>query len=158
MKNPTNLFLKQVFWIWIHWFRIRIYWFQIRIHWFQTRILHFMLNRNPDRVLMTKNWKKFTAEKKFLFFWSKIAIYLSLCLHKRLATVQEKPSLQPSKRTSSTFSFFVGHFCPHGFGSGSGFRIWSRTVYADLIETGSGSETLSKTLHPLQLILQLKCS
>jgi hypothetical protein len=37
-------------------------------------------SKSRSRVLMTKNWKKFTAEKKS--FWSKIAIYLTLGLHK----------------------------------------------------------------------------
>ncbi len=33
------------------------------------RIQHFRLNTHPDPVvLMTKNWKKFTAEKKLIFF------------------------------------------------------------------------------------------
>jgi hypothetical protein len=50
------------------------------------------MNTNPDpdpdpiqsgsRALMTKNWKKIRAEKKFNFFLSKTASYLSLGLHK----------------------------------------------------------------------------
>jgi hypothetical protein len=48
----------------------------------------FLVKANPgtdpgsgSRVLMTKNWKKITADKKIIFL-SKIAIYLSLGLHK----------------------------------------------------------------------------
>jgi hypothetical protein len=33
-------------------------------------------------VLMTKNLKIFTADKKWIFFGSNVAIYLSLGLHK----------------------------------------------------------------------------
>jgi hypothetical protein len=33
------------------------------------------------RVLITKNLKKYKAEKNLYFFQSKIAIYLSLCLY-----------------------------------------------------------------------------
>ncbi len=39
--------------------------------------------QSGSRALMTKNWKKITAEKeKYFFFKSKNAIYLSLGLHK----------------------------------------------------------------------------
>ncbi len=48
-----------------------------------------------SRALMTKNWKKNTAENFFyIFFWSKTAIYLSLGLHK----------VCPSYRRSLQFS------------------------------------------------------
>ncbi len=64
----------------------------------------FSLIAEPDpvpksRVLMTKNWKKFTAVKLFkIFFGLKITIYLSLSLHK--GSTSYRRSL---KRTSSTF-------------------------------------------------------
>jgi hypothetical protein len=48
-----------------------------------------------SRVLMTKNWKKLTAVNFFIFFGSKIEIYLSLCLHKGRTSYRR--SLQPSK-------------------------------------------------------------
>ncbi len=48
-----------------------------------------------SRALMTKNWKKITAENFFkFFFWSKTSIYLSLGLHK----------VYPSYRRSLQFS------------------------------------------------------
>jgi hypothetical protein len=48
---------------------------------------------------MTKNWKKFTAEKNLDFFKSKIAIYLSLGLLKDVRATGE--AFVPRKRTSS---------------------------------------------------------
>jgi hypothetical protein len=42
---------------------------------------------------MTKNWKKFTAEKKINIFLKKTAIYLSLGLHKEHPSYRR--SLQP---------------------------------------------------------------
>ncbi len=72
------------------------------------------MNTNPDpdpiririqsgsRALMTKNWKKITAEKFFLiFFWSKTAIYLSLGLHKVCPSYRR--SLQLSKEAIQHF-------------------------------------------------------
>jgi hypothetical protein len=51
---------------------------------------------------MTKNWKKFTAEKKFdIFLKSKIAIYLSLGLYKERPF--DRRSLQPSKENIQHF-------------------------------------------------------
>ena len=105
---------------------------RIRIHFI--RIQHFRLNTNADpdpiririqsgsRALMTKNWKKITAEKKVNFFWSKTAIYLSLGLHKvcpgyRRSLQLTKEAIQHFK--TWIFSTFVGHFCPSGSGSGS---------------------------------------
>ncbi len=108
-------------WIRIHFFRIRI------------RIQSLMLETNTDpdtdpdpiqygsRALMTKNFKKITAENFFIFFFlSKTAIYLSLGLHKVLYVQVIEEAFSSQKRPSNT-STFVGHFCPPG--SGSGFRI-----------------------------------
>ncbi len=72
-----------------------------------------------SRVLITKNWRR----KNVLFLKSKIAIYLSLVLHKGFASFSW--SLQTSKEnirhfkkwTLLHFSIFVGHFCPPGSGS-----------------------------------------
>jgi hypothetical protein len=50
---------------------------------------------------MTKNWKKFTAEKELFFFLLKIAIYLSLGLRKRRPGFSI--SLQPSKENIQHF-------------------------------------------------------
>jgi hypothetical protein len=74
---------------------------------------------------MTKNWKKFRAGNfNFYFFDQKIAINLSLGLHKGCPSYRR--SLQPSKENIQhfktwkfcTFFFFGGHFCPPGSGSG----------------------------------------
>ncbi len=66
------------------------------------------------RVMMTKNCKKLQQEK-FRFYWSKVAIYLSLGLHKgrpsyRIIIYPSKESIQHFK-TWISFTFFVGHFC-----------------------------------------------
>jgi hypothetical protein len=50
---------------------------------------------------MTKNWTKFTGEKKFDIFLSKITIYLSLGLHKGRPSYSR--SLQPSKENIQHF-------------------------------------------------------
>jgi hypothetical protein len=50
---------------------------------------------------MTKNWKKFTAGKFFILFSTKIAIYLSLGLHKGRPSYRR--SLQPSKENIQHF-------------------------------------------------------
>jgi hypothetical protein len=68
-------------------------------------------NLNPDlafqlssesgfgsRVLMTKNWKKILLKSFVLYFGSKIAIYLSLCLLK--ARPSYRRNLQPSKENT----------------------------------------------------------
>ncbi len=48
-----------------------------------------------SRALMNKNRKKFAAENKTKYFFEKkIAIYLSLCLHKGRLSYR---SIQPSK-------------------------------------------------------------
>jgi hypothetical protein len=63
---------------------------------------------------MAKNWrKKITAEKNLIYFWSKIAIYLSLGLLKGRPSYRS--SLQPSKENiqhlkTLNFSTFF-HFC-----------------------------------------------
>jgi hypothetical protein len=48
---------------------------------------------------MTKNWKKFTAEKKLIFFLPKIAIYFSLGQHKKRPSYYKR-SLLPSSSNS----------------------------------------------------------
>ncbi len=73
------------------------------------QIQHFSLITNPDPDEAWFWWPK-------IHFWSKIAIDLSLGLHKKRPSYRR--SLQPSKRTSSTskhqiswlFPIFVGHF------------------------------------------------
>ena len=57
--------------------------------------------QSGSRILMTKNWKKFTAEKKITFFLDqKTSINLSLGLHKGRPSYRR--SLQLSEETSST--------------------------------------------------------
>ena len=123
--------------------------FRIRINLIWIRIQNVRLNTNPDpdpiRVFTTKK-KKCTAEKKIaLFLIKKTTIYLSLGLHKGRPSYKKKPSdlkrEHPALQNMKYFFFstFVGNFCPPGSGS------------TDLIESGSGSETLKCTvtsLHP----------
>jgi hypothetical protein len=52
--------------------------------------------------LMTKNWKIYSLDKNLIFFWSKIAIYLSIGLHKGCPTPSYRRSLQPLKFPPST--------------------------------------------------------
>ncbi len=99
---------------------------------------------------MTKKLPKNTAEKVVKSFVDhKIAIYLSLCLHKWLPGY--KRSLQPSKENIQQlqkmkfiffFFIFVGHFCPSWSGSWLRIRIGSRY----LIKSGSGSTTLTAVI------------
>ncbi len=85
------------------------------------------------RVLMTKNWKKFTAEKKIIF-GSKTTIYLFLDPNKGFPSYGR--SLRPSKENIHGnywfFSTFVGHFCPPG--------SWYGSTGTDLIESGSNTD------------------
>jgi hypothetical protein len=79
-----------------------------------------------------KSKKKKYSRKFFLFFFlSKIAIYLSLGLHKGRPSYSRR-SLPPSKEKHSALQknkcihflyFFVGHFCPPGTGSGLRIQI-----------------------------------
>ncbi len=73
--------------------------------------------------LRPKIEKNVQLKKNLKFFWKKIAIYLSLGLHKR--HIIHRRSLQPSKENIQhfktwnflTFYIIVGHFCPPGPGS-----------------------------------------
>ncbi len=73
-------------------------------------------SRSRSKVLITKDWNKFTAEKKIIFIWSNIAFYLSLGLHKGRPSYMR--SLHPSKENISHFKItwiffpFVGLFGP----------------------------------------------
>ncbi len=79
-------------------------------------------NTDPDpiriQVLMTKNWKKFTATKNYILFRSKSTIYLSQGLQKGRPSFRR--SLQPSKENSQNFKtwnfliffYFYGSFFP----------------------------------------------
>ncbi len=101
--------------------------FQIRIHWVRTR--HFRLNTDPDPGFWwPKIWKNLQL-KKLDIFLSKIAIYLSLGLHKWGPSYRR--SLQPSKENIQhfktwhflTFFYFCGSFLPFWIRIQSGFRI-----------------------------------
>ncbi len=100
--------------------------FRIWIHWFRIRIQHFRLNTNPDPGFWWPIIEKKIYGQKFLsyFFWSKIAIYLSLGLHKGRPCYRR--SIQSFKREHPTlqnmkfldfFPIFVGNFFPPGSGS-----------------------------------------
>ncbi len=86
--------------------------------------------------------KNLQMKKCIIIFLSKIAIYLSLGLHKGRPSYRK--ILQPSKKNihhfkkhdiSNFFYIFVCNFCPSGSGSGSGFliRIWIRIHWPDWI-------------------------
>ncbi len=84
---------KPELWIWIHWFLIRNFkWIRIHI-------------QSGSRVLMTKNWRKNTAEKFGLtFFKSKIAIFL--CLRYRRNFQPSKENIQHFKK-GKFINFFL---------------------------------------------------
>ncbi len=106
-----------------------------------------------SRALITKNWKKITAENLILFFfWSKTAIFLSLSLHKVCPSYRR--SLQFSKEAIQHFKTWTfTNYClllwvifaildpdpDSEYESGSGST--------DPIEYGSGSGSESSTLH-----------
>ncbi len=71
-------------------------------NWF--RIRHFRLNTNPDPGFWWPNiWKNLQLQKNFIFFWSKIALYLSLGFHKGLPSYRWSFYLSPQTSTSSTY-------------------------------------------------------
>jgi hypothetical protein len=90
---------------------------------------------NPDPGFGDQKLKKKnTAKKLFVFFISKILIYLSLDLLKDVQATGEWRSLHPSKENIQHFKKLnfiikifigVGHFCPPGYG------------FRDPIESGS---------------------
>ncbi len=90
-----------------------------------------------SRALMTKKWKKITAEKKIKFFFIKNC---NLPIPRSLQLTKE--AIQHFK--TWIFSTFVGHFGPPGSGSGSVFKLRIRIQWSDWIriQSGSGSETL----------------
>ncbi len=101
----------------------------------------FWPNTNPDPGFLWPKIEKIYSWKKIDIFLTKlkIAIYLLLGLQKAKRTFKHVQAtgeaFSPQKRKSSTskyeisqlFSFFMGHFCPPGSGSGS----------TDLIKSGS---------------------
>ncbi len=111
--------------------------------------LAFQVNTDPDTDPDPWFWwakiENNTADVFFTFFLSKIAIFLSLGLHKGRPSYRR--NLQPSKENIyvalqklkfiNFFSIFVGHFCPPGSRSGS--RDPTESV------PGSGSTTLPTT-------------
>ncbi len=93
---------------------------------------------DDQKLIKIYRWKKIN----YYFVLSKIAIYLSLGLHKG------RPSYRRSRQSSKKnihhlkkhwyfliFYIFVCHFCPSGSGSGSGFliRILTRIHWPDWI-------------------------
>ncbi len=126
---------------------IKIFWrtnfavFRIRIHWVRIRIQHFRLNTDPNQDaipiqgFVDYKMKKLTAENKFRFFLSKIAIYLSLDHHKGRLTYRR--SLQSSKEN-------IEHLKKWYF---LNFLLFLWVIFAlpdpDPLTSGSGSETHS---------------
>ena len=80
-----------------------------------------------SRLLMTKICKIFQLRKKFKFFWSKIALFLSLGLHKGRPSY--KTNLQPSK--GNTQHFKTLHFFFFFYFFGPFLPAWIRIANAD---------------------------
>ncbi len=123
--------------------------FRIRFHWVRIRIQHLRLNSHPDPgFLWLKIGKNLHVKKNLIFFWSKIAIYLSLGLHKRRPSYRR--SLQPSKDNIQIqhfkkwefliFLYFCGSFLP------SWIQIRIHGPYRIRIQSGPGSKTLLQRL------------
>jgi hypothetical protein len=85
---------------------------------------------------MTKNSKKFTGEKKLIFFGSKIEIYLSLGLHKK------RPSYRRSLPPSALQSMKFLNFCQFKWVIFDLLDPDSESGYGstDLIESGSNPD------------------
>jgi hypothetical protein len=73
----------------------------------------------------------------------KIAIYLSLGLHKGCTSYRRSLQLSKEKKSSTLkrenallFSIFVGHFCPPGSGSGSSNSITTANYKKGRIRRG----------------------
>ncbi len=127
--------------------RIRIHCVWIRIHYFRLNRYRSGCGSNPDPGFWwLEIGKNLQLEKNLIFFWSKIANYLSLGLHQVRPCYRR--SLQPSKENIQNFKKwnFINFF----------LFVWvifalldpdldSESGSTDLIETGSGSETLIKT-------------
>ncbi len=87
---------------------------------------------NPDAGfwwLKTKE-KKYSWKFFYIFFWSKIAIYLSLGVHNGLPSYRR--SLSPPKRTSSTSKNEI--YKPFFFVCGSFLPSWIRIQIQGLID------------------------
>jgi hypothetical protein len=122
--------------------------FRIRIHFFESgsSILGWIPIRiqmqSGARVFMTKNWKKFTAEFLYIYFFIKNFDLLIPRPLKKTSKVKEKPSASKEnnkhfKTRKFLFYTFMSNLCFPG--SGSGFRI--RIHGPDWIR--SGFETLT---------------
>ncbi len=90
------------------------------------------MNPDPDPGFWWPKIEKSTGTVELFsfFFKSKIAIYLSLCLHKGHHSFGWSP--QPSLLT---VSIYLGDFCP--LGSGSGFAIRVQGPHWIRIQSGS---------------------
>ena len=118
-------------------------------HWFQCGSGSSILGQcgsgsgSRSRLLMTKICKIFQLEKKFKFFWSKIALFLSLGLHKGRPSY--KTNLQPSKGNTqhqNQCGSMRIHADPCGSGSTTlvmGIMMWILCP----IELGSNSDFVS---------------
>ncbi len=100
--------------------------FRIRIDLMRIRIPDL---GSGSRVWWSEIEKNLQLEIWFLFFWSKIAIYLSLCLHKGCPSYRR--SLQPSKVNIQHFKRWK--CCPFFYFLGAFFTSWIRirNLYAD---------------------------
>jgi len=95
-KSGLSLGPKNFFLFFVILFKLPVFWESLYTsvadpHWFQCGSGY----GSRSKGLMTKNWKTFTAEIKFIFFWSKISINFSLGHHKWRPSYWR--SLHPSK-------------------------------------------------------------
>ncbi len=104
-------------------------------------------SESGSRVLMTKNRKKTSRKFFYIFFWSKIAIYL--CPSYRRSLQPSKETIQLLKKWNLTFFYVWGSFYPLGAGYRSGLRIPIRIqIQGPLwIRNQSGYESGSTALH-----------
>jgi hypothetical protein len=117
--------------------------FRIRIHWARIRIQQFRLNTDPDPGFWwPKIEKNFLLNQKFIYFISKSAIYLSLCLHQGPSS--ERRSFQhykrehPALQNMKFLNFFYFHFSIPGSQSGS-FNLTESGSF-NLTESGSNPD------------------
>jgi hypothetical protein len=134
----------------------------MRINWIRIRIQHSRLNTDPDRRFWWPKIYKNLPVKNFyfIFFWSKIAIFLSLGLHKGRPSYRRKPSALKREQIALQtmnflifFQFFRAIFALMAPGSGSEFRIWIRIHWPDWIRI----QNTALLSHLLYLRHDLRC-
>ncbi len=70
--------------------------------------------QSGSRVLRTKNWKKFTAERNLFFWINNYNLPVFLGLHKRTFKLQNKPSALKREHPALKNMKFLNFFCFSG--------------------------------------------